>query len=159
MEMTYHVDIVESLKTFPDAVAGELEGLSEEELGRRPDGGWSIKEVCGHLLDDSQVWVQRLRMMITQADPVLPRYDQDPLVEERGYQEAGFASIVAGLRAARVEIAEMLSGLPRDGWKRIGRHQERGRLNIRQAMEWVLEHSKTHLKQIRELKAMTGAAA
>ncbi|MDI6857881.1 MAG: DinB family protein [Dehalococcoidia bacterium] len=157
--MTYHVDIVEGLKTLPDAIAAEVEGLSEEELGRKPDGEWSIKEVCGHLLDDSLVWRQRLRMMITQADPILPRYEQESLVAERGYQQAEFASILGQLRAVRVEIAEMLSALPRDGWKRIGRHQERGRLNIRQAMEWVLEHQEIHLRQIREVKSRVAAAA
>jgi hypothetical protein len=158
--MTYHVDIVEGLKTLPDAVAAEVEGLSEEELRQRPDGGWSIKEVCGHLLDDSLVWVQRLRMMITQADPILPAYDQEPLVEQRAYQEGDFATIMAELKRARVEIAEMLSGLPRDGWKRVGRHQERGRLNIREAMEWgPLSHGETHLSQIREIKGRVAAAA
>lgn len=157
--MTYHVDIVEGLKTLPSAIEAEVEGLSEEELGRKPGGEWSIKEVCGHLLDDSLVWRQRLQMMITQADPILPRYEQESLVAERGYQERDFPSILGDLRAARVEIAEMLSALPRDGWKRIGRHQERGRLNIRQAMEWVLEHQETHLRQIRELRGAIATAA
>jgi hypothetical protein len=155
--MTYHVDIVESLKTLPDAVAAEVEGLAEEELRQRPGGGWSIKEVCGHLLDDSRVWMQRLRMMITQVDPLLPAYDQERLVEERAYQEVDFASILADLRGARVEIAEMLSALPRDGWKRTGRHRERGRLNVRQAMEWALSHQEIHLNQIREIKGKIGS--
>ncbi len=81
--MAENEEIIERVRTLPDRVAAEIEGLSEEALRRRPaEGEWSMKEVCGHLRDDSEVWRRRLYMMITQTDPVLPAYDQEALVRE-----------------------------------------------------------------------------
>jgi len=151
--MTHHLEIVERVKSLPARVAREIEGLSEDELRWRPgEGQWSLKEVCGHLRDDSEVWRQRLYMMITQTDPLLPRYDQEALVREHGYQDADFAALLGDFKRLRLEIAGHLAALARDNWKQTGRHREWGRMTVRQGMEMMIGHTEGHLEQIRELR-------
>jgi uncharacterized damage-inducible protein DinB len=146
--------IIERVRSLPDRVAAEVEGLSEEELRRRPaDGAWSIKEVCGHLRDDSEVWRRRLGMMITETDPVLPSYDQEAMVREGAYQDADIATVLGDFKRLRLEMVELLSRLAPEGWKRTGQHPDWGRLRIRQGMAMMIRHTEEHLDQVHELKS------
>jgi hypothetical protein len=91
-------------------------------------------------------------MMITQTDPLLPRYKQEELVDERAYRDADIASTLAEFRRLRLEIVDMLTDLARDHWKRTGQHPNYGRLTVKQGMEMMAEHTEGHLAQIRDLK-------
>jgi uncharacterized damage-inducible protein DinB len=125
-------EIVEKVKTLPDRVASTVAGLSEEELRRRPaEGEWSIKEVCGHLRDDAEVWRRRLELMVSQDNPTLPTCEQEELVRERAYQDADLAAVLADFRRYRRDIAAQLSSLAPGDWERAGNHPERGRLQRR----------------------------
>jgi uncharacterized damage-inducible protein DinB len=157
--MAHNVEIIERVKSLPDRVAAEIEGLSEDELRRRPaEGDWSIKEVCGHLRDDSEVWRRRLQMMITETDPVLPAYDQEALVREGQYQDADLAAVLGDFKQFRLEMVERLTALAMDNWERTGHHPDWGRLTIRQGMEMMVRHTEEHLDQVRELKEKTKSA-
>lgn len=152
--MAVNVEIIERVRTLPDRVAAEIEGLSEDDLRRRPaEGAWSIKEVCGHLRDDSEVWRRRLNLMITETDPVLPAYDQEALVRERAYQDADIAAVLVDFKRLRLEIAGLLSGLGPEDWKRTGRHPDWGSVRIRQGMAMMIRHTEGHLDQVRDLRA------
>jgi len=157
--MAHYVEIIERVKALPGEIAGEIEGLGDEELRRRPaEGGWSIKEVCGHLCDDSEVWRRRLYMMITQTDPVLPSYDQEALVREHAYQDADIGAVLGDFKRFRLDMVENLSTLARDGWERTGQHPDWGRLTIGQGMGMMVRHTEGHLDQVRELKEKATAS-
>ncbi len=49
----------------------------------------------------------------------------------------------------------MLADLVHWNWARQGRHEELGRLSIRQLVDRTLRHDETHLEQIRGLKRPT----
>jgi len=157
--MAHNVEIIERVKALPTQIAAEVEGLSEDELRWRPaEGAWSLKEVCGHLRDDSEVWRRRLYMMITQTDPVLPAYDQDALVREHAYQDADIAAVLGDFKRFRLDMVEHLTALARDNWERTGQHPDWGRLTIRQGMEMMVRHTEGHLEQVRELRAKVAGA-
>ena len=157
--MAHNVEIIERVKTLPDRVAAEIEGLSEDELRWRPaDGAWSLKEVCGHLRDDSEVWWRRLSMMIKETGPVLPAYDQEAMVREGAYQDADIATVLGDFKRLRLEMVDLLSGLTVEGWERTGQHPDWGRLTVRGGMEWMIQHTDEHLDQVRELKEKASRA-
>ena len=141
------------MKALPTQIAAEVEGLSEDELRRRPaEGDWSIKEVCGHLRDDSEVWWRRLSMMIKETDPVLPAYDQEAMVRQGAYQDADIATVLGDFKRFRLDMVDLLSGLTVEGWERTGQHPDWGRRTIQQGMEMMIRHTEGHLEQVRELK-------
>lgn len=148
-----HLELVEAVKALQRQTAGEIEGLSEEVLQFRPaEGEWSIKEVCGHLLDNDEVWHQRLQMATTQENPFLASFDQEALVRERNYQEQDMRSILARLSDVRERTTDLLAGLAQWKWARPAYHWERGRMSIRQMVEFEIGHDREHLEQIRRLK-------
>jgi hypothetical protein len=157
--MTENTDIIEKVGALPALIAAEAEGLSEARLRWRPaEDAWSIKEVCGHLCDDSEMWLRRLNMMIAQADPPLPAYDQEALVREHAYQDAEISVLLGDFKRHGLEIVALLSGLAADAWERPGQHPEFGRMTVREGMERMIQHTEGHLDQVRELRAKAAGA-
>lgn len=154
-----HLDPVETLKALPRQVAQEIDGLSEGVLQfRAGEGEWSIKEVCGHLLDNAQVWDQRFQMAATQENPFLPSYDQEALVREHNYQEQDIRAILAAISEVRTRMIELLSDLVQWKWARPAYHPEYGRMSIRQMVGLMIGHEREHMEQLRALREQAAAA-
>ncbi|MCH8849234.1 MAG: DinB family protein [Chloroflexi bacterium] len=155
-----HQDLVERLNAVPGALKTEVSDLPEEALTHRPgEGDWSIKEVLGHLCDAGAVLQTRLYRMINQEEPRLPSWDQEERQRERNAQDKLIQDLLHEFSSQRAETVDMLSELVHWNWARPGRHEERGRLSIRQLVELALAHEEDqHLPQLRRLKEQAAAA-
>ena len=153
-----HLDLIERLNSHTEELRRELSGLPEATLTYRPkEGEWSIKEVIGHLRDHAQFFHRRLSMMINLEEPRLAAYDQEALVKERNPQVAPIDDLLAEFASQRAETVDMLAELVHWNWARQGRHEERGRLSIRQLVDRAIAHQEAHLAQIRSLKERAAA--
>jgi hypothetical protein len=152
-----HQDLVERLHVFASELQREVEDLPEAVQSHRPgEGEWSIKEVCGHLSDHARFLHVRLFRMIKQEEPRLPAWDQMEEWKKRDPQSLPLNDILQELIAQRAETVDMLAELVHWNWARTGRHEERGRLSIRQLVDFAIEHDDAHLDQVRTLKATAG---
>ncbi len=148
-----HQDLVERLNTMPARLRLELDGVPEEVLTRRPaKSGWSIKEICGHFRDHAQLRHRQLFAIINLEEPRLTAWDQDALVRDRDPQSTRIDELLAEFSAQRAETVELLADLVHWNWARQGRHEEYGRISVRQLVDRTLKHDETHLEQIRGLK-------
>ena len=150
-----HQDLVERLNTNAPALRREVAALSDADAVHRPaDGEWSIKEICGHLCDHARFLHERLFRMIKQEEPRLPAWDQMEEWKKRDPQSVPLADLLNELTAQRAETVEMLADLVHWNWARTGQHEERGRLSIRQLVDFAIEHDEAHLDQVRALKSV-----
>ena len=151
-----HMDLVERLNTFPGVLRQELAGVPHAVASARPDGGsWSINDVLGHLCDHARFLHQRLSMMINLEEPRLASYDEQELAAERAAQSASMDDLLAEFSQRRAATVEMLSELVHWNWARTGRHEQLGRISIRQLVDRALAHDEDHLAQVRALKQQT----
>jgi hypothetical protein len=145
--------IVDTLRALPDEIDKLVEGLSEDTLRWRPTPeDWSIKEVCAHLRDSTEIDGERIRRMATEDDPVLPAYDQEALAREKDYRNESTPLILTGLRAFLGGLAYLLEGLSEEDWQRSGRHEERGPISLAQYAELSAQHARAHLAQVTSLR-------
>jgi len=152
------LDVIEALRLLPERLREEVEGLDEAQLRFRPgDGQWSIKEVIGHLRDFVEIDYDRLARMIAQESPLLLDYDQETLVREGNYQEADVREVLGELANFREQTVRVLTELVDANWARQGRHEETGRISIRQFVDQWAQHEAMHLEHIRALKRQAGA--
>ena len=153
-----HLDLVEKLNVFAPALRDELGGVPEAALAQRPGAGeWSINEVVGHLCDDARFFHQRLDMMISLEEPRLDAYDEQEVASRRDAQGASISDLLHEFSAQRAATVELLSELVHWNWSRTGRHEEQGRISIRQLVDQTIAHDANHLEQIRTLKAAAPA--
>src|SRR3990170_7384457 len=115
------VDITDYLRRVPDLVEDALEGLSDEELRRRPSRQeWCLLEVCCHLRDAADFEGQRIRRLVEEDGPTLVPYDQEELARERNYQGDDPRRVGIALRAFWGGLAYQLERLTDDQWERGG---------------------------------------
>ena len=150
---TGHLDLVEPLRALPSALERELKGISEQTLTyRASEGEWCIKELVGHLRDVAEIYHKRLYMMSTQTDPVLEPQDQDVLAREHNYLGRDVTDMLRELAQHRGRTVQLLTTLVNWNWARTGQHLERGRMSIRQMVEYMVEHEADHLAEIVRLR-------
>ena len=145
--------IIDALRALPGQIEELVQGLSEEALRWRPSPGeWSIKEVCCHLRDSSEIDGERIRLMLSEDDAFLPSYDQEALARERDYQNESMPLVLTAVRAFSGGLAYLLGKLDEGEWQRTGRHEERGPISIAQYAQLLADHAREHLGQIRALR-------
>jgi hypothetical protein len=146
-------DITAYMRQVPDLVDGVIEGLSDDELRRRPSpDDWSALEVCCHLRDDAEIEGQRVRRLVEEDEPALASYDQEALARERDYPGDEIGRVRTALRAFWGGLAYQLEGLTDEQWERAGTHPEQGRLTVRSRAEGALEHGQAHIEQLKTLR-------
>jgi hypothetical protein len=146
-------EIVDALRALPSQIEELVQGLSENALRWRPSASeWSIKEVCCHLRDFSEIGGERIRRMLSEDDPFLQAHDQEALARERDYQSEGMPLVLTALRAFSGGLAYLLENLGDEEWQRRGRHQERGPMSIAQYGQLLADHASEHLEQIRAVR-------
>ena len=143
-------DLLDGLRSAEPVYRKLLEGVTQEQAqaARGGDEGWTIVEVLCHLRDTEERAVERARRMATEDNPFLEAFDQDAWAIERRYAEQNVTSALADcLRYKREHIA-LLEGLPAEAWKRTGRHEERGDIDIESHTLHMVAHDAQHAAQI-----------
>jgi DinB superfamily len=101
------------LETLADETQQDFDNISEEEASKPAiAGGWSRKQILGHLIDSASNNHQRFVRALLQDEIHLPTYDQEGCVRVERYQEMRWDELV-GLRAGYNRfLAHVLSGVP-----------------------------------------------
>ena len=96
-----------------EAAEQKLSLLSEEDsrTSVRP-GGWSRKQILGHLVDSACINHVRIAFAATQGHFEGPVYDQDKWVALNAYATVPWSAILDQWRARYTWMAEMVTNLP-----------------------------------------------
>jgi hypothetical protein len=146
-------DSIDVLRAMPGQIEELVRGLAGDALRWRPSPEeWSIVEVCCHLRDSLEIDGERIRLLLSEDDPLLRGYDQEALARERNYQDESMPRVLTALRAFSGGLAYLLENLGEEEWQRTGRHEERGPMSIAQYAQLLADHAREHLEQIRALR-------
>ena len=120
---------------------------SESEKPALP-GGWSRKQVLGHLIDSASNNHQRFVRAALQGSLELPGYDQDGCVRVQAVQEAPWPLLITLWADYNRFLAHVIAYLPDsklDSACRIGTNEP---VTLRFLAEDYLKHMRHHLGQI-----------
>jgi hypothetical protein len=143
---------VERFQTGFQDVLDALDGITPEELDRRPPGSdWSAREVAHHLADREATAYVRLRRLIAEDDPLLAGYDEEEFARRLHYDRPIEPSleVVAAVRASSLQLLEHLT--PAE-WERAGTHSESGTYSVDDWLQIYAGHAHDHANQIREAR-------
>ncbi len=153
-------ELIAAFDAGPYRLRKVVEGLTLTELRAHPKPGkWSISELILHLADAEVLGGTRLRMILGEDQPVLPRYDQELWAVRFQYQKAGQSDVQYALQlfeSLRMTASLLFHSACESDWKRTGLHPEWGQMSLRQLLELYADHSERHLGQILELRALLG---
>ena len=133
----------------PQTLASLIEGLSPEELSRRPaPGKWSIQEIVAHLADDELVGGYRIRLILSASGTEIQAFDQDVWSRTGRYDQADIHASLELFRVLRQANLNLLRSLRAEEWEMFGVHAERGAESIRDIAMYYAGHDLNHFKQI-----------
>ncbi len=149
--------ILERLRTAPDRVAVAVAAVPDDALVARVDGGWSVNENVGHLLDLEPLWAGRLEDIVNR-EKVLREADlTNRKTHEANHNAVPVSALVDRFRAARQAVVERLATLGEEEFEKSSLHP---RLETPMRMVdlffFVAEHDDHHLERIGEIVAGVG---
>lgn len=127
-----------------------LRSITEEQSTfRYAAGKWSIKQIMGHITDHERIMTYRMLRFSRNDSTLLPRYDQNLLVENSRFDEQPFQQLLIdfeNVRAATISFIQSLSAkqLQRTGlaWK--------FEMTVEDFLKATIGHEVHHIKIIKE---------
>jgi hypothetical protein len=123
--------------------------VPEAESGRPVlSGGWSRKQVLGHLIDSASNNHQRFVRAALQASLDFPGYDQDGCVRVQAVEEADWTLLVSLWAGYNRYLAHVIAHLPVSKLETLCRIGSDEPVTLRFLAEDYLRHLLHHLGQI-----------
>jgi DinB superfamily len=151
LEVT-RTDRLRRYATGAEDVTDAIDGITRDELDRRPpSGAWTAREIIHHLADSESMAYIRLRRLIAEDDPVIHGYDE-PEWARRLHYDRPIEPSLAVLEAVRAGSYQLLSTLTPDEWARTGSHSESGVYSVDAWLAIYADHGHDHADQIRRAR-------
>jgi hypothetical protein len=142
-------ELSEKLKQAVESAQTVLHHVTEpESLKPALPGGWSRKEVLGHLIDSASNNHQRFVRATLQNSLEFPGYDQDGCVRVQAAQEAPWPVLVALWSEYNRYLAHVIAHLPASKLETPCRIGSNGPVTLRFLAEDYVKHMLHHLGQI-----------
>ena len=103
---------IERLRTVVEEAAPRLRALGDDSAAKPASGGWSAREIIGHLVDSASNNHQRFVRARVQDNLVFPGYEQDLWVQAGAYQDAPWNDLVELWRTFNLQIARVMAATP-----------------------------------------------
>ena len=144
------------LATQLDALPLLLASATPEALRRKsPSGKWSAHENLAHLGRQQEVFLSRVRRILAEDAPALPRYRAEDDPDWPAWVAGPTEEVLRRMNSARAELTALLGGLTPAELLRTGVHSRFGAMALPVWVEFFLVHEAHHLYVV--LKRVHGA--
>jgi hypothetical protein len=142
-------ELSEKLSRVVESAEIILRRVSEAESSQPVlKGGWSRKQVIGHLIDSASNNHQRFVRAALQGSLEFPGYDQDGCVRVQAVQSTPWPLLLALWRNYNLYIAHVIAHLPTSQLEAQCRIGDNAPVTLRFLAEDYLTHLLHHLGQI-----------
>lgn len=144
-----------ALAEAPERIAESTHGLTQAQLQAAPGlGEWSPNEVLAHLRSCADVWGDCIVRILAEDRPKIRAVNPRTWIESTDYPRQKFRSSLQAFAKQRSELLAILEPLSPKDWRRqatvvgAGAALER---TVEFYAQWLAEHERPHLKQIRRI--------
>jgi hypothetical protein len=132
-----------------DAIHAALVAIPQEaaDIPWR-DGGWTRKQIVGHLLDSAANNRQRFVRAAADGSFAGPNYAQDAWVAAHGYAGQPWATLLDWWRVEHEILAAVVSAIPEERLDASCIVGKNAPVSLRFLSEDYLDHQREHLRQI-----------
>ena len=128
---------------------GWREVLSRSDVRDGPDPStWSPLEYACHVRDVFRLYDVRLRLMLTEDDPLYANWDQDETAVAERYGEQDPDVVSADLAAAAEQVASRFDDVRDDEWQRTGRRSDGAVFTVESFARYFAHDWVHHLRDV-----------
>ena len=142
--------LLASLGMMPAYLREVFESLNFE-VAHTPgaDGTFSPVEQVWHLADlERDGFVQRIRRLLIEADPLLPDFDGTKVAIDRNYRALSLEDGLVAFARARAENLALLRGVDTPSWWRSGTQEGVGVVTLCDMPGFMAQHDAAHRVEI-----------
>jgi uncharacterized damage-inducible protein DinB len=141
-------ELLQKLDSHRRELVGQVEGMTEEEAGRRPsEGEWSAKEQLVHLATFERLWLEwAMKVRDEPGCEVGPPPPNPPAYPET--EGRSLADLLREPASARNDTLAAIEGLTDDELKRRGKHLLFGEMSVLQMLRSLYRHDRMHTDQM-----------
>ena len=141
------------LSEFPARVVTAIRRFPRRSWTLRPEGtGFCVAEHVCHLRDLDQIYMERLRAVLTQSLPVLHSVDGTALAVERNYRRQDVGQALDSFSRRRKKLCAALGDLGTQQLKRCGLWAGSYRMSIDELTRAIADHDAEHALELEELE-------
>ena len=143
--------MVENYREATEQFIEVASNLSEVQLDKRKDQGWSARQVIHHVADSEAQSYARLRRLIAEPGTQIQGYDEGAWGENKtlGYSDLPIDNSLDVFKAVRASSLEVLKRISAEQLDNSGEHSESGTYTLRNWLETYIKHPTEHAEQIR----------
>jgi hypothetical protein len=113
-------------------------------------GGWTSRQIVGHMLDSATNNRQRFVRAATEGKFAGPNYDQQPWVAAHGYAGQPWNTLLDWWRVEHQILAAVVDHIPEERMEASCVVGDDAPVTLRYLIEDYLHHQHAHLKQLQE---------
>ncbi len=150
-------EIVERLRGTPLRLRERTSEVPDGRLTQRRDGGWSIQEHVGHLVDLEALWAGRLDDFNENRDELRPADVENRATWEGHHNEGSLEELLEEFATLRATMLRRCEVLDDQELARTAFHPRlRQPMAVVDLLFFVAEHDDHHLASITELSRQLG---
>jgi len=142
--------LIEKYRDGYRAVAEALDGITDDELDRSAEDGWTPRQIVHHLGDGEMEGATRIRRLLALDSPTILGYDEKAFASLAG--DRPIEPSLEAFRWSRESTGQLLERMSDDDWRRVGRHTERGAFGTEDWLKMYVSHAHDHAAQIRRAR-------
>jgi hypothetical protein len=146
--------LIDGIAATPGWLRNAVRGLGDEQLDTpyRP-GGWTVRQLVHHVADSHANMYIRLRLALTEDEPLIKPYNQDKWAELADANTLPVDLSLQFLECMHARWVVLLRSLSAADFTRCYRHPEVGLLSLERATAgyaWHGQHHTAHITGLRE---------
>ena len=145
------------IESLPSILEAAVRGLTDSQLDTPyREGGWTVRQVVHHLADSHMNAFVRVKLIVTENNPLLKPYNQDHWAATIDGRTLPLQSSLLILKGLHERWVTLLKSLPDDAWSRTAQHPEMGPVTLERQLIIYSAHGDRHVGQITGLRAAKG---
>lgn len=159
MTCTFH--LVDDLKNARSELLAACQDVSDADLHLRlpasqaepVEAGWAIIELLAHLPDVDRYYLSEAQQIRDVADHQFVYFDEDAWARENADAiERDARTVKLAMAVAHDEVVRWTRSLLPEELDRAGGHPKRDSISVREMIQRIANHDRTHTEQVRAIR-------
>ena len=152
--MTCAFHLVDDLRNARSELLTACQDVSDADLRRRPEeAGWAIIELLAHLPDVDRYYLSQAQALRDVPGHSFVYFDEEAWAREHADAiEQDAKGVKLAMALAHEEVVRWTRSLTPDELDRAGGHPERESISVREMIQSIANHDRSHTEQIRAIR-------
>jgi len=145
------------IASCPANLRAAVRGLNEKQLDTPcRKGGWTLRQVVHHVADSHMQSLFRMKLALTEKEPLVKPYDQDQFVDLADSHSAPPELSLSLLDHLHARWVLLLKSLKPAQFKQVFVHPDYGAIPVSRALAHYAWHGRQHTAHIEGLRKRRG---